>query len=472
MASFSLKFSKTSEKKVLTDSKLRDDSTKELDDGKDFIRDVKDNAIIGTKKKEVKKDLVIPLISKNNWRTEKSEKHSNKIRTDDNKVESLSVDENEDEKTRLERLAAQEILEETQKELKSWESRGEPGSRSAADIPEIMANSIPRGFEEDEGALNVSLRAEQSTLDDYENIPIDQYGLAMLRGMGWKPGEGIGGFKKEVVKIHDPLSRPKGLGLGATRPNAEEAKPVKDGEEELKVKRGAFILIQGGPKRGQYAEIEGFDEENGRLIVKLGVGGEIVSVSENVVKLVTLKEFKERGKVVNLDKFEKYKKEQTEKQKEKDNHLKNGGSKRSYDDDNNSKKKCRGDSPQTKKRKTKTWVRPQLRVRCIDSKLKGGRYYNVKMVVVDVTSPEFCDCRTDEGKLVEDVRTDRVESVVPKTEAELVMVVRGEGKGQLGNIVSRNKEKYLAIVQLLMAEEVVSTDYDSICQYVGDSPIE
>lgn len=32
----------------------------------------------------------------------------------------------------------------------------------------------------------------ESTLDDYENVPINDFGLAMLRGMGWKDGDGIG----------------------------------------------------------------------------------------------------------------------------------------------------------------------------------------------------------------------------------------------------------------------------------------
>ena len=42
--------------------------------------------------------------------------------------------------------------------------------------------------------------------------------MAMLRGMGWKADEGIGGFKKQVIKTIDPVVRPKGLGLGATKP--------------------------------------------------------------------------------------------------------------------------------------------------------------------------------------------------------------------------------------------------------------
>lgn len=33
---------------------------------------------------------------------------------------------------------------------------------------------------------------QESTLDDYENVPISDYGMAMLRGMGWKEGMPIG----------------------------------------------------------------------------------------------------------------------------------------------------------------------------------------------------------------------------------------------------------------------------------------
>jgi len=58
-------------------------------------------------------------------------------------------------------------------------------------LPILLANKVPEGYEED-SYLNVSLRPEQSNLEDYERIPIDQFGMAMLRGMGWKETEGIG----------------------------------------------------------------------------------------------------------------------------------------------------------------------------------------------------------------------------------------------------------------------------------------
>lgn len=39
---------------------------------------------------------------------------------------------------------------------------------------------------------NITVCVFQSTEADYESVPVEAYGLAMLKGMGWKKGEGIG----------------------------------------------------------------------------------------------------------------------------------------------------------------------------------------------------------------------------------------------------------------------------------------
>jgi len=480
MASLSFKFSKTSEKKVLADSKLRDASTKDNDEGRDFIKDVKDNAIIGTlKSKDSNKPLVIPLIQQNHWRTSKTTVDSDKPVTENKATE--DEDEEKRELTLMEE-AAKEIMEETTRELQEWEGRTD--KTRLDQLPTVIANAAPSSFENDEH-LDVSLRAEASTMEDYESVPIEQYGLAMLRGMGWKPGEGIGGYKKEVVPIFDPQCRPKGLGLGATRPKNDQV-VVKDGEEKLTLKRGAFVLIEGGAKRGLYGEVEGLDEENGRVVLKLGVGKEVVSISENVIKLVTKTEFKDKGKVLNLDKYEKYKEKDRIKKEEEEKNRQRTPEKRRYKDSEKYSRRSRScsredyvkkqkydydRSPDVKRvKKGKTWVRPLLRVRCIDSKIKGGKYYNVKMEVLDVVTSDSCDCRTDEGKLVENIRTDKLETLIPKKDGGRVMVVRGESKGEIGQVIARDKVKYIATVQLYQSEDVLSLDYDSVCEYLGEVP--
>ena len=63
----------------------------------------------------------------------------------------------------------------------------------------------------------------------------------------------------------EPVVRPKGLGLGASRPKpAEGAVVQKEGAEKLELKKGAFIRVESGRKAGLYGEVEGFDEENAR----------------------------------------------------------------------------------------------------------------------------------------------------------------------------------------------------------------
>jgi len=303
----------------------------------------------------------------------------------------------------------------------------------------------------------------------------------MLRGMGWKEGQGIGGFKNEVVPIFDPQVRPKGLGLGATKPKTQQA-AVKEGEEKLVLKKGAFVKIEAGPKRGLYGEVEGLDEENGRVIVKFTVSKETTSVSENVICLVSKKEFSERGKVVNIDKYEKYKDKESkskedkrrrsrtpEKRKHKHSEKKSRKDERevySVSDDSD-----RSSSPEVKKKKkSRTWVQSGLRVRCVDSRWKDGKYYNVKMEVIDVVTNASCDCRTDQGKLVQDVSTDQLETLIPKAEGGVVMVVRGGNTGQLGRLVARDKGRCEATVQLVVTEDVLRLDYDSICEYVASVP--
>ncbi len=41
---------------------------------------------------------------------------------------------------------------------------------------------------------------------------------------------------------------------------------VKEGEEKLELKRGAFVQITHGKQTGQYGEVEGLDEETARYI--------------------------------------------------------------------------------------------------------------------------------------------------------------------------------------------------------------
>ena len=88
----------------------------------------------------------------------------------------------------------------------------------------------------------------------------------MLRGMGWKAGEGIGKTRKGVAPPVEAALRPKGLGLGADKTvkmKEEKKRPLKPGdkrpeeEENLTLKTGAHIVIESGKHKDLYAVVEG-----------------------------------------------------------------------------------------------------------------------------------------------------------------------------------------------------------------------
>ncbi|CAF3057529.1 unnamed protein product [Rotaria sp. Silwood2] len=52
---------------------------------------------------------------------------------------------------------------------------------------------------------------------DYDQVPIEDFGMAVMRGMGYNENTGLGKSNKKQVDIFQPEIRPHGLGLGADR---------------------------------------------------------------------------------------------------------------------------------------------------------------------------------------------------------------------------------------------------------------
>lgn len=251
-----------------------------------------------------------------------------------------------------------------------------------------------------------------------------------------------------------------------------------------------LFQIERGSNKQMYGQVEGMDELTARVIVRLALGGQAVSISENVIRVVGKKEYKEFGKMVNKDSYEKYRDKQTERQEQWD---KDRSKRENRDEEEKSKKartRSRSRSPKdqksdrnvstksskdsaksSKKRKEeRTWLRPMLKVRIVDKHYKSGKYFNSKVTVEDVASNEVCVCRTESGSILDNVSNSKCETLIPKAEFGIVMIVRGSNSGQLGEIVSRDKRSSRATVQILPDKEfVVKLDYDDICEFVGDT---
>ena len=256
-------------------------------------------------------------------------------------------------------------------------------------------------------------------------------------------------------------------------------------EEDLFLAKNCFVQIERGANKNLYGQVEGLDEETARVVVRLALGGQVVSVSENVIRVVSKKEFKEFGKILNKDSYEKYRDKQKEREQEWNRDRKQ------RDENRSSRKRSRSRTPEKKSRETsrqksrsrspeksrdakngsskRTWVRPLLRVRIVDKNYKSGKYFNFKVIVEDVSSTESCIVRLDSGSILDNVSTSKVETIIPKNDSSVVMIVRGSNRGQLAEILSRDRRSSRATVQVLPdKEDILRVDYDDICEYVGD----
>ncbi|KAL4964723.1 spliceosome ATPase-activating subunit SPP2 [Aspergillus stella-maris] len=98
---------------------------------------------------------------------------------------------------------------------------------------------------------DVAARPEAATLDQYNAIPVEDFGAALLRGMGWKEGQSVGkNYGKEgpdtsrASTPHVPARRPGFLGIGA--------KDVSGGKAEVEFGAwGKAAMRKGSRKAGE-----------------------------------------------------------------------------------------------------------------------------------------------------------------------------------------------------------------------------
>lgn len=151
---------------------------------------------------------------------------------------------------------------------------------------------------------------EMSTAEDYENVPVSKFGLAMLRGMGWEPTKGVGKNSQLVATNNILEIRPKGMGLGADK-LIKSVQKKENFEEELKLKDGSYVQFVLGRLDGQYGQVQGFDEGAGRVVIKIARTNQMEKVSENTFRLVTKSDYDKNSKVINIKEYKEYHKNTT-----------------------------------------------------------------------------------------------------------------------------------------------------------------
>ena len=130
-------------------------------------------------------------------------------------------------------------------------------------------------------------------------------------------------------------------------------------------------------------------------------------------------------------------------------------------------RKSRSRSPpkeETKEKRLK-WVIPGLIVRVVSKKVEGGRLYNTKVKISDVLSAFKFHAIPHDGSsttLYENLREKDIETVIPKEDGQQVSILKGEFKGEIGKILSRDKKKEQLTIQVGMTD-IIHMHLDDCC---------
>ncbi|KAK2090954.1 hypothetical protein P7K49_030238 [Saguinus oedipus] len=454
-APISFGFTRTSARRRLANS---GDGAGPSPEEKDFLKSVEGRELQSVKPQEAPKELIIPLIQSGYRR----------------QPPARSPGASTDSEALVDGVLSQAVKELIEESKKSLEERENVHVDPTLAIPMIQKGCTPSG----EGADSEPQAETVPEEANYEVVPVETYGLAMLRGMGWKPGKGIGSTFNQVVKPRVNSLRPKGLGLGANLTEAQALTPTgpsrmprpdeqgKDKEDQPQgLVPGGAVMVLSGPHRGLYGKVEGLDPDNVRAMVRLAVGSRMVTISEYCLRPVSQQEFdknaldlRQQNRTASLWK--------TLQNQELHTQQDNSERKRKHllGRQNGLAAKIEKAAP-----RSQHWLHRDLRVRFVDKMYKGGQYYNTKMIIEDVLSPDTCVCQTDEGRVLEGLREDMLETLVPKAEGDRVMVVLGPQAGRVGHLLSWDRARSRALVQLPRENQVVELHYDAICQYTGPS---
>ena len=365
-------------------------------------------------------------------------------------------------------------------------------------IGRSLAEKELQAFKEDLADL-----PEQATLDDYESMPIEDFGAAMLRGMGWEEGKPVGANAMGMVAAVEFVPRPGRLGLGAqpapappprTRsassnprdarrargygPRGTPRAPRGKAEErenpgrETREARGAGAeggeddaRRRGPPSRRRRARARG--DQGGGALRPRAIGARVERGGHPVRWLRARGDGRRRrrGRV----------------------RVRGAGGPRSASATRTAagrgarraaaaaigaaaaRRDARREASNRSKRERRedpSWVLADIRVRVVSKSFEGGRLYLKKASVADVTAPRECVIELSEtGEVLSRVPQRALETALPKRGGRVV-VLAGERRGQRGKLLDKKGEA--ASVQLAEDLAVQNFRLDDIAEYTGE----
>lgn len=122
---------------------------------------------------------------------------------------------------------------------------------------------------------DVASRPEMASLEDYAAVPVEEFGAALLRGMGWKEGDEVGKRRGAASKPRVVEKRPAFLGIGA---KAKEEVP------ELGTWGRGDKRRRGGRPDTTYVPVIMVDKKTGRVVDPAEVDAMAAAAANEIAK--------------------------------------------------------------------------------------------------------------------------------------------------------------------------------------------
>ncbi|XP_022718401.1 protein MOS2-like [Durio zibethinus] len=309
---------------------------------------------------------------------------------------------------------------------------------------------------------------EDRGFEEFDDVPVEGFGKALLAGYGWVEGRGIGKNAKEDVKVKQYERRTDKEGLGfSSKETKERLHDFKNAKEEtLKEDGDGFFVgkdvrVIEGRKMGSKGTI--MELGGSWVVLKLKNRDEEVKVRKfEIADLGSREEDKCLRKLKELKIMEgKDSKHKRDERKLIKQSRESESEKRSESEVNVERVRSNGD-------RGVSWLRSHIRVRIISKSLEGGRFYLKKGQVVDVVGPYVCDISMDDSKeLIQGVEQELLETALPRRGGP-VLVLYGRHKGVYGSLVERDLDRETGVVREADSQELLNVKLEQIAEYMGD----
>ena len=487
-----------------------------------------ENARINVLNEEKEEELVIPLIPP--MRSTIPVQQRQVTKQSDNTKEQGNCDNTSSiKKENLDDLAAKEILKDILNPgtidvptddltipvvgNMTTTSQGAETSNNSKPLPILLSGRIIEGQTDDERYRNdFESRPDELSVksDVYKKIPIEKFGAALLRGMGWS------GPSKEdqeaAAKGNDPLGvkvRPSRLGLGASdmfkkldplkgnnkidsRPQISSSSTgISNGLSigdivKLTISSEVKIKTPVSSKRRPRAKVlatRGVPGLN-RIRVLIEASDEIVDVPFACAEKVSREDLADRPYEEHYHGMKNREKEkQNEKERERDSKDGNRDKRKDKDRDREKEKDRKRDDSRhrdTHDKHSKSssapaaassassslpqkWLRTGIRVKLV-SKSYGESVYLKKGVVIDVPQVGFGTVRFDgSGILLNSIKEKHLETALPKVGGSC-MILLGPNRGELASMIGKNQDQSKVTVQLVDSLDVLEIDADWVAE--------